>query len=83
MLGKSEICFTNLEYRCILYFCGPTQKIPLVKHCMLPSSEASNTRRSLDFQLKSRHIDKYQQVGPIESYTVSDTQLEALLGRQQ
>jgi hypothetical protein len=33
--------------------------------------------------LKSRHIDKYQQVRPIESYTVSDTQLEALLGRQQ
>jgi hypothetical protein len=37
----------------------------------------------LGFQLKTRQIDKYQQVGPTESYTVSDTQLEVLLGRQQ
>ena len=69
MFEESEVCL-NLEYRCILYLCWPQ-----VKHCILSSSEAGNSFHQLDVQLRSHHIDKCHQVGPTESYMVSDTQL--------
>ena len=50
--------------------------------CCLPVKQVTLVHQPV-LQLKSRHIEKYQQVGPMENYTVSETQLEALLGRQQ
>jgi hypothetical protein len=64
MFGTSELCLTNLEYRFILYFCGPTQKISLVKH-WLSSSEASNTCPSTWFQVE---VSTHRQISTSGAY---------------
>ncbi|KQJ90994.1 hypothetical protein BRADI_4g35045v3 [Brachypodium distachyon] len=76
-LEMEVLMLTDLEYRYILSFWGPTQKILLVKHWMVSTVKHVTVTHQLDFQLKSHHVDECHQVGPTESYMVIDTQLEA------
>lgn len=52
MPEKFEGCLTYFIYNCILHFCGPTQKIPLVKRCILSSNEADNSCPSTWFPIE-------------------------------